>query len=145
MLAPLVWNRTFRGSTSEVVATEKWLDRIVSEQRLSAEMAFALKICAEELLTNIVKHGAKSSPNIDLTLTICTDRVELVVEDDGQPFDVAAARTSPISRPLAEVEPGGLGIHLIHRFADGLDYEKSGLGNRVRATFRLPEKGGPKT
>ncbi len=138
MLGPKVWNKTFRGTTSAVIETEKWLDEIGREQKLPPEVAFALQTCAEELLTNIVKHGGRSLPDIDLTLKVHRDRVVLVVEDDGQPFDVAAAPAHVIDGPLAEVEPGGLGIQLIRSFTDDLSYERAGRGNRVHATIRLP-------
>ena len=46
--------------------------------------------------------------------------------------------TGPIDGPLAEVEPGGLGIQLIRSFIDDLRYERAGRGNRVHATIRLP-------
>ncbi len=107
MLGPKVWNKTFRGTTSAVIETEKWLDEIGREQKLPPEVAFALQTCAEELLTNIAKHGGRSLPDIDLTLKVHRDRVVLVVEDDGQLFDVAAAPGHFIDGPLAEVEPGG--------------------------------------
>jgi serine/threonine-protein kinase RsbW len=138
MLGPQVWNKTLRGTSSEVIETEKWLDEIVREQKLPPEVAFALQTCAEELLTNIVKHGGTPRPDIDLTLKVYPDRIELVVEDDGRPFDVAAAPVHVIDGPLAEVEPGGLGIQLIRSFTDDLRYERAGRGNRVHATIRLP-------
>jgi serine/threonine-protein kinase RsbW len=138
MLGPQVWNKKFRGTASEIIIIEKWLDEIAREQKLPSEVAFALETCAEELLTNIVKHGGKSLPDIDLTLKLHPDRIELVVEDDGRPFDVAAAPVHVVDAPLAEVEPGGLGIQLIRSFADDLRYERAGRGNRVYTTIRLP-------
>jgi anti-sigma regulatory factor (Ser/Thr protein kinase) len=137
MLGPQIWNKTFRGTISEVIATEKWLDQIGLEQKLSLEVAFALQTCAEELVTNILKHSGRSFPEIDLTLKLWPDRVELLIEDDGRPFDVAAARPHAIDAPLAVVEPGGLGIQLIRSFADELSYERAGRGNRVQATILL--------
>lgn len=137
MTAPEAWRRTFAGSIPEVVDATRWIESIASEQTLPKDTVFALQVCAEELLVNIVRHGGNAAPNIDLQLRRFPKRIELVVEDDGKPFDVASSSHHGIDRPLAEVTPGGLGVHLIHTFADRLTYERKGAINRVVAEFRL--------
>ncbi len=133
------WRRAFVGSTAEAVATARWIDRIAGEQAFPAETLFAVQVCAEELLTNIVRHGGNPGPRIEVTLSLSADRVELMVEDDGKPFDVATTPPHRIDQPLEEVQPGGLGIQLIHSFADRLSYQRAGLGNRVLAAFDRPD------
>jgi len=96
-----------------------------------------LRVCAEEILTNIFRHAGASSRQIDLTLSRYADRVELAVEDDGIPFDVSAATPRRVDRPIENAQPGGLGIQLIHEFADRLRYSRAGLRNRVIAEFTL--------
>jgi anti-sigma regulatory factor (Ser/Thr protein kinase) len=65
--------------------------------------------------------------------------VRLMIEDNGHPFNIAAAVPRRIDRPLEEVEPGGLGVQLVHHFSDQLRYERRGLGNRTIAVFTLPK------
>jgi anti-sigma regulatory factor (Ser/Thr protein kinase) len=121
------------------MATEQWLERIASEQGLPEKIRFALQVCAEELLTNVLKHSGRSDPRVDVTLTIGTGKIELLVVDDGAPFNIAAAPRRVVDRPLEQTEPGGLGIQLIHQFADDLEYERFGPANKLRAIFRLPK------
>jgi anti-sigma regulatory factor (Ser/Thr protein kinase) len=64
-----------------------------------------------------------------------------VIEDDGKPFDVSAASHHGIDRSLDEVQPGGLGVQLIHSFADRLAYQRTEAGNRVVAEFALTGAG----
>jgi len=139
MTAGSSWRRAFVGSIDEAVATARWIDRIASEQGLSAETLFAVQVCAEELLTNIVRHGGNPGPRIEVTLSVSADGIELMVEDDGKPFDVATTPPRRIDQPLDEIQPGGLGIQLIHSFADRLSYQRAGLGNRVLAAFDRPD------
>ena len=138
MAADHRWQRTFTGSIAEVVDTSEWIEHIAAEQGWPQDILFALQICVEELLTNILRHGGKSQPRIAVAIALFADRIELIVEDDGAPFDVASAAPHHIDTPLDEVQPGGLGVQLIHSFADRLRYEGAGLGNRVRAIFNLP-------
>jgi serine/threonine-protein kinase RsbW len=133
------WRREFAGSIPEIMAAARWVDQIAGEQALPADVAYSLRVCVEELLTNVVRHSGLASPKIDLTLSLPPGRIELVLEDDGKPFDVAAATPSRAGKPLDNVQPGGLGIQLIHSFTDRLDYSRVGARNRVVAEFILPE------
>ena len=139
LLTKRIWRRDFQGSPSELMATEKWLAGIAREQGFPSRVAFAVQICAEELLTNVMKYSGKPAPSIEVTLAIGGDVVELAVEDDGQPFDVATSPSRTLGGSLAETEPGGLGIRLIRSFAAGLSYQRNGASNKVRATFQLTE------
>jgi len=57
-------------------------------------------VCAEELLTNIFRHSGTESPEIKVTLAVFPERIELVVEDDRKPFDVAAAVPRRVDHPI---------------------------------------------
>jgi anti-sigma regulatory factor (Ser/Thr protein kinase) len=131
------WRREFAGSTPEVVATTNWIDGLIADLGLNAHTIYALKVCAEELLTNIVRHGGRAHPYVHVELRLYDDRLELTVEDNGAPFDITSRKPRKINRPLEMTEAGGLGLILIRRFADRLAYRRSGLGNRVTATFNL--------
>ena len=133
------WRREFLGSIGEIVAAAQWVDQIASEQKLAPDRTYALRVCVEELLINILHHGGATSPKIDLTLTLIPGRIELRIEDDGKPFDVSASTPRPVNQPLERTKPGGLGIQLIHSFADRLSYGRIGEKNRVVAEFLLPE------
>ena len=133
------WHKALSGSLSEIVTAAQWVDEIVSELEMPADKSYALRVCTEELLTNIFRHGGASARKIDLTLSRFPDRVELAVEDDGQPFDVAAATPRRVDRPIENAQPGGLGIQLIHTYADRLRYDRTDCKNRVIAEFTLQE------
>jgi serine/threonine-protein kinase RsbW len=131
------WYRDFSGSLTEIGMATRWAGQVASELALPSEKSYALRICVEELLTNIFRHGGATSSKIHLTLALFPDRIELAVEDDGQPFDVSTAIPRRVDHPLEKAQPGGLGIQLIHSFADRLNYTRAGLGNRVVVEFRL--------
>ena len=112
------------------------------------QLVFALQICLEELLTNIVRHGGPESGgnlsevpipplNVEIKISTSAQRICMTVEDDGKPFDVMNAPSHRIDQPLGEVQPGGLGIQLIRNFASTIAYEQAGLGNRVVIEFLL--------
>ena len=139
------WHRAFVGTVADIAAAAQWLDTIAADQKLPEQLVFSLQLCLEELMSNIVRHGASASRqssndllpeatpplNVEITVTVENQSISMTVEDDGKPFDVVNAPAHPIDKPLDEVEPGGLGIQLIRSFASSLVYEQAGLGNRV--------------
>lgn len=145
---PNTWRKAFTGTIEGISAAAQWVDTIAADQQFPEELVFALQVCLEELLTNVVRHGgAKSSgdlsevpvPPLEVEITISTNarRVSMTVEDNGKPFDVVNAPAHRIDQPLDEVQPGGLGIQLIRNFASSIAYEQAGLGNRVIVEFLL--------
>ena len=145
---PNTWRKAFTGTIEDISAAAQWVNTIAVEQKFPEQLVFALQICLEELLTNVVRHGgAKSSgdlsevpvPPLDVEISISTgaQRVSMTVEDNGKPFDVVNAPAHGIDQPLDELQPGGLGIQLIRNFASSIAYEQAGLGNRVIVEFLL--------
>jgi len=145
---PNTWRKAFVGTIDDISSAAQWVETIAADQKFPEELVFALQVCLEELLTNVVRHGgAKSSgdlsevpvPPLDVEISISAgaQRVSMTVEDNGKPFDVVNAPAHRIDQPLDEVQPGGLGIQLIRNFASSFAYEQAGLGNRVIVEFLL--------
>jgi anti-sigma regulatory factor (Ser/Thr protein kinase) len=135
----LVRRRDFAASLVEAAATVAWIERIAEEQKWPHRVAFAIQVCAEELLTNIVYHGAAESTDIAVELAEGVNQVQMTIEDHGPPFDIATAVRRRVDRPLEELEPGGLGVQLVHHFSDHLSYQRRGDANCMIAVFKLPE------
>lgn len=62
----------------------------------------------------------------------------LTVEDAGCRFD---ASVTPPAREAAEIEPGGLGLGLLHHYCNDLVYERVGERNRLTTRFPLRRAG----
>ena len=145
---PTTWRTAFVGTIDGISAAAEWVDTIAAEQQFPEQLVFALQICLEELLTNIVRHGGPDSGgdlsevpipplNVEINISASAQCVRMTVEDDGKPFDVVNAPAHRIDQPLGEVQPGGLGIQLIKNFASAIAYDQAGLGNRVVVEFLL--------
>jgi serine/threonine-protein kinase RsbW len=130
------WQRSFGGAISEISSAAGWIDSITAELAVAKSQVFAMQVCLEELMSNIVLHGGKGEPlTISVAVQALPDRVVMIVEDDGRAFDLAQAPAKAIDRPLNQLQPGGLGIHLIKNFATSLHYARTPTGNRVVLEF----------
>src|SRR5215467_903321 len=107
------WHRVFGGSLREISAASSWLESIATDLALPGPQVFAIQVCLEELMSNIVRHGgtpprsdlpwpakAPERPlSISITVTARDDRLVMTIEDDGRPFDVAHAQPKAIDQP----------------------------------------------
>jgi serine/threonine-protein kinase RsbW len=143
------WSSAFPGTLSGITEAAGWIDGLAAAQGFPDDLTFGIQLCVEELLANVVRHGGGGWPGaaepasgdaitMSLALSIADGAVTVTVEDNGKPFDTAAAPASPVTKPLEEATPGGLGIQLIKQFSQELAYERSGGLNRTTLKFLWP-------
>jgi anti-sigma regulatory factor (Ser/Thr protein kinase) len=96
----------------------------------------------EELFTNMVKYSPESSADVRIDVAAVDGGVEVTITDyDVEPFDVTQAPVVDTTLPIERRRPGGLGLHLVRKLADSLDYHYSETGRRSRITFRKTPAG----
>jgi anti-sigma regulatory factor (Ser/Thr protein kinase) len=91
----------------------------------------------EELFTNMVKYSRMSTSAVRLDLTRIEGGVEATLTDyDVDRFDPTRAPDADVSLPVEQRTPGGLGLHLIRRLVDSIEYHYSDESRQSRTTFR---------
>jgi serine/threonine-protein kinase RsbW len=118
------------GSIGEVV---RYVAALAGCAELSDRQASGLRLAAEEFVTNVVIHGYGDRPGaVELQGSVESSRVVLRIVDAAPPFDpTLVAAPSDLHRPLAERQPGGLGIYLARSAVDRVTYEYAQCNNRV--------------
>lgn len=134
MTAPEKRSVEFAPGRLDVGAAVDWIDAAARDIDVTERQRFAARLCAEELLTNILRHD-KTTPAVALTLAAEVDRLTLIIEDGGAPFDPTQGPEREALGNLDEARPGGWGLSLIRRFAEEFSYRRSETGNRVLLAF----------
>jgi serine/threonine-protein kinase RsbW len=113
---------------------EEWAGRIVPP-----DTSFALQLCLEEAVANIIMHGAVEADQSEIAVELERDGETLraQVEDCGRRFDPTRFQRPMAATSLDQAKVGDLGIHLMRSFADGMHYERR--GHRNRSTFWFAE------
>lgn len=105
------------------------------EGSLDEQIAFALTVAAEELFTNLVKYSTKSHQPVRITLEQTEEWIELELTDfDAEKFDITTVSLPDLDVPIEKRRHGGMGLHLVRKFADQLGYRHES-GNSI-ITFR---------
>jgi anti-sigma regulatory factor (Ser/Thr protein kinase) len=95
-------------------------------------------LAVEELFTNMVKYGVGSAAPVRVELDAVAGGVELrLIDDDVEPFDITQAPEVDVEAPIEARRPGGLGLHLIRRMADSVEYEYVKERRQSRITLRI--------
>lgn len=129
--------RRFPRETASLKAIYAFLRAFLAEHGLDEQHAWDLDVVAEELFTNMVKYGA-GGDSIALALEWAAPTLTLRLRDfDAEPFDPNLAPEVDTSKPILERRAGGLGIHLVRKIADRLDYRREARTNTITVTKRL--------
>lgn len=110
------------------------LEEFARQHQLPPKVVQAADLALEEHLTNVLAYAYDDAAphEIVVRLTLETHRLQIEVEDDGLPFNPLSRTPVDISPPLEEKPIGGLGIHLIRRFMDEVDYRREEGKNILR-------------
>ena len=80
-----------------------------------------IRLVAEELVVNVVDYSG--SDYLDVETVRDADSVTLRFRDGGVPFNPLAKEAPDTSLPLEERRIGGLGILMVTKMMDAVDYE----------------------
>ena len=90
------------------------------------------KLAVDEACTNIIKHAyRKRGGEIRIDVQAEQGRVEVNIFDRGEPFDWSKVEDPDLEEYVEIGKKGGLGIFLMNRLMDELDYSASSAGNRL--------------
>ncbi len=118
------------GNLEEVQAA---VERFAEREDLSTKASYALSLCLEELLTNVVMHGGgpEKGTTIGLVMLREGDQVRVTIEDNGMAYDPTETPEPDLDALLEDRPIGGLGVHLVRELAQQFDYSHVDGKNRV--------------
>jgi phosphoserine phosphatase RsbU/P len=111
---------------SELVSANQALTEFGRQHGLADNVLHDLNLALGEILTNIISYGYADSGEHEIAVRFSVELGEMrvEVEDDGQPFNPLEAPEADTTKPLEERTIGGLGVHLVRKLMDGLEYQR---------------------
>ena len=99
----------------------EFAEKFLTEENCAPKLAHQMIIALDEIYSNIVKYSHAS--DIELTCSVADDMVYLVFSDNGIPYNPIEANEPNITLPMEERPIGGLGLHMVRRMMDYIDYK----------------------
>lgn len=104
-----------------------------ADRNASADIVLAV----DEAASNIILHGYSRAPGIIEVLIECQEGVMKVrLRDQAPPFDPTSAAPPNLDLPLEERPLGGLGIHLMRKLTDRIEYTRSPDGANLLTLYK---------
>jgi serine/threonine-protein kinase RsbW len=122
----------------EIARVAALVDSFGAEHRLPSEVVVAFNVSLDEIINNIISYAYEDAERHDIfvRLELRPGKVEVIVEDDGKPFDpLAVVVPDPRTRPRAE---GGAGLQFVRNLTDEQTYVRRDGINQLRLMKRLP-------
>jgi serine/threonine-protein kinase RsbW len=136
---------TLKSQLEDMAVLWPWVEAIVAEYAIPPDTAFAVHLCLEEAISNVIRHGYGGQPGHALTVDYASPNAhELVftIEDQAprfDPLDPSLIEELPAPVPEDFLRPGGRGILLMRKFASTIGYQRLANGNRLIIGFVLPQ------
>ncbi|HMZ07972.1 MAG TPA: ATP-binding protein [Anaerolineales bacterium] len=104
----------------------------------SEKAIYSLQLAADEAASNIIEHAYEGISNASIYLTCDINGEEIVITmlDKGTPFDFSAVKEPNLTSDLSERQIGGLGVYLMRKLMDKVNYETTRAGNLLTMTKR---------
>jgi len=130
-----------KNNLREIERLARIADDFERRHQLSAETSHNVKVALDEILTNIISYAYDDTREhiIVIRLSLDQEKLTVEVEDDGRPFNPLNV-PEPDTKELLEERPiGGLGIYLVRKLIDELEYRRQNDRNILIMRLKVKE------
>jgi serine phosphatase RsbU (regulator of sigma subunit)/anti-sigma regulatory factor (Ser/Thr protein kinase) len=122
---------TIKNRLPEIARLSERLDEFAAGHQLTSSVLHDLNLALEEAVTNIISHGYSDNREHEILVRIRVESEEIIAElkDDARPFNPLTAPEADVTKPVDERKVGGLGIHLMRKLMDRIEYQRLEDGN----------------
>ena len=117
----------------ELARVAVFMEETGDEWNFPMSMVLNLNLVLEEALTNIILYGFKSDTNhtIEVHFNKTGDDLSIEIIDDGIAFDPTNVADPDITLSVENRTVGGLGIFLIRKIMDTVEYKRIANKNKL--------------
>src|SRR5574341_192078 len=130
---------TFPARLENLKEILSFVSEVGQKTPLSAKQIKGMHLVVEEICTNIIRHSYLfSAGEITLKAFLSSDRINLLIIDQGQPFDPTQIKEESLEQQVQTERKGGLGLKLIRKLMDEVEYKHDEGQNQLRLTKMFP-------
>jgi anti-sigma regulatory factor (Ser/Thr protein kinase) len=124
----------------EMVGMAEWAEGFCEARGLPGKVNFALQLCLEEAVSNIIRHGGLAPDDrVDIALRLEGAQLAVDIIDPGSAFDPLQVAKPAAPQSLEDASIGGQGIELMRRFCQSMSYERLDEKNCLHLIIEIPQ------
>jgi anti-sigma regulatory factor (Ser/Thr protein kinase) len=129
--------RRYTARVEDLPAVTEFVAACADRFGLDERARFGLLLALEEAFVNICRYAYSGGAGVaELSCESEGDAFVLDMSDWGKPFDVLSLPEPQTTGDLMHRPLGGLGVHFIRRFSNGVTYHRDDGRNVLRMVFR---------
>lgn len=127
----------------EISRMAAFIEETGEELGLTVEDSFNIHLALEEAVTNVIMYAYPKDEEHEIKLSVrhADDRLIFKIIDSGREFDPTLQPDADVTLPLEERPVGGLGIFLIRRVMQVVEYSRTADGRNILTLVKVLAKG----
>jgi len=135
-MTELPYRLELTSSNDAITEAADWAETCAQEFGLAPDRVFAVRLCIEEAVSNVVHHGYGRNPGtIRLEFGERISGAYIAIADNAWAFDPVAAEDPGDEDNILDAAIGGRGIRLMRTFSSAMAYVRDGNENRLTLEF----------
>ena len=120
-----------KSKISEIANLADFIADAGKKYQIDDESVFDVSVALDEVINNIISYGYNGNPTHDIKIEFLLKNKLLcvIVSDEGKLFNPCKTETPDLSNSLEDKPIGGLGIFLVKRLMDSVEYKREGNKN----------------
>jgi len=113
-------------------------EHFFAANHIDESLRMKVDLSLEELFVNMVSYNTETDQDILIEMHAMDSGIEVSLTDfDVERFDPTLAADVDIDAPLAARSPGGLGLYLVLKMADSINYQYHDRTSKITFTNRV--------
>ncbi len=132
--------RKYQRSFEEIGTIVADTEQFFAQENIDESLRMKVDLSLEELFVNMVTYNTETSSEILIQMKPIENGIKVSLTDyDVDRFDPTAAGKVDVNAPLDDRVPGGLGLYLVLKMADSINYEYHGRTSKITFTNKVAE------
>ncbi len=133
--------KKYKRSFDEIQKIVTDTERFFAQENIDESLRMKADLSLEELFVNMVTYNTETSRDILIEMRAIDNGIEVSLTDyDVERFDPTELKQVDVDAPLAERTPGGLGLYLVLKMADSINYEYHDRTSKITVKNRVAER-----
>ena len=117
---------TLMNDRMEIERLHESLQEYFTRFHIPPDVHFVIMLALDELLTNIISYAYPDTREHPIDIFLASDNWSIIIEisDDGTPFNPLEVEEPDLTVSIEERQIGGLGVHLVRKLMDSVEYQR---------------------